>query len=193
VYFQAARLLLPLPMGLWFIAACLRPLPVPDRWQRWTAVGLVVLLGLTAGWRVITWSSRGGALEAEGVAATSQYPQLPTGDLEALCDRVRDAAAAVGTDIAVFENRIATYGCAALIGPSVTTLYPEYDRRRWVLEALNQPQDVAAVLYVGTAPGLCRSDAETCLPVAPGITAISLNGRTPLQMLHEMELTVRAF
>ncbi len=193
VYFQAARLLLPLPMGLWFIAVCLRPLPFPRSWDRWTAVGLVLLLGLTACWRVISWSDRGGALEVQAVVPTSQYPQMPAGDLQELCDRVRDAAASAGTDIAVFDDRIAAYGCAALIGPSVTTVYPEYDRRRWVLEALDRPQDVPVVLYVGTPPGRCESEGETCTPVAPGIVAIDLADRTPIRMLHDMELTVRPF
>jgi hypothetical protein len=193
VYFQAARLLLPLPMGLWFVAVCLRPLPVSASWQQWTAVGLVAVLGLTAAWRVITWSDRGGALQAQAVAAGSQYPEMPVAQMDAECSRVRDAAVAAGTDIAIFDDRIPTYGCAALIGPAVTTLYPGYDRRRWVLEALDRPQDVATVLYVGSAPGLCQAETETCTAVAPGITTIALNGRSPLQMLHDMQIAVRPF
>ena len=192
VYFQAARLLLPMPIGLWFVATCLRPLPIPEKWQRWTAVGLVVLIGLTATWRVVTWSDRGGMLEAHGVSPNSQYQQMPADELVPLCDLVREAAASAGTDIAIFDNRIAAYGCAAQVGPSLITVYPEYDRRRWVLEALNRPQDVPVVLYVGTPPGLCEA-GETCTPVSPGIAAIDLGGRSPIQLLHDLQLTVRPF
>jgi len=60
------------------------------------------------------------------------------------------------------------------------------------LEALNRPQDVPVVLDVGTPPGLCEA-GETCTPVSPGIAAIDLGGRSPIQLLHDLQLTVRPF
>lgn len=192
VYYQSARLLLPLPMGMWFVGWSVSPLSVAIRWQRWAAVGLIVAVGLTASWRVITWSARGAVLQAQATAPDSMYPQLPVEKLLPLCDQVRDAAVSAGTDIAVFEDRIAAYGCAAVIGPSLTTVYPEYDRRRWVLEALDRPQDVDVVLYVGTPPGQCNA-GETCTQVVPGIAAIELAERTPIELLHDLQLPVRAF
>lgn len=192
VYYLAARLLLPLPMGIWFVAWCVGRSSTVVRRQRWVAVGLVVLVGVTASWRVITWSDRGAVLQAQATAPDSMYPQLPVDRLLPLCDQVRDAAVAAGTDIAVFEDRIAAYGCAAVIGPSLTTVYPEYDRRRWVLEALDRPQDVDVVLYVGTPPGQCNA-GETCTQVVPGIAAIELAGRSPIELLHDLQLPVRAF
>jgi hypothetical protein len=192
VYYLAARLLLPLPIGIWFVAWCVGPLPAMARWRRWAAVGLVALVGLTASWRVITWSDRGSVLEAQATSPDSMYPQLPVDRMLLLCDQVRDAAGRAGTNIAVFEDRIAGYGCAAVIGPSVTTVYPEYDRRRWVLEALDRPQDVDVVLYVGQPPGQCNA-GETCTQLVPGISMIELGGRTPIELLHDLELPVRPF
>jgi hypothetical protein len=192
VYFQAARLLLPLPMGLWFVATCLRPLPISDKWQRWTAVALVVLIGLTVTWRVLTWSDRGGLLEAHAVGESSQYEQMPVDELVALCDRVQQAAARTGADVAIFDDRIAAYGCAAQIGPSVTTLYPGYDRRRWVLEAMTAPRSSPVVLWVGDLPGMCDA-GETCTEVSAGISTIDLNGRSPIQLLADLIIAVRPF
>lgn len=192
VYFQAARLLLPLPIGLWFVATCLRPLPVSEKWQRGTAVGLVVLLGVTATWRVVTWSDRGGMLETHGVGSNSQYAQMPADDLLALCDQVRQAAGQTGADVAIFQDRIAAYGCAARIGPSLTTLYPAYDRRRWVLEAMTEPRSTPVVLWVGEVPGMCDT-GETCAEVSPGISTIDLRGRSPIQLLHDLIIVVRPF
>lgn len=192
VYYLAARLLLPLPMGIWFVACCVEPLPVTVRRSRWPVIVLVAVVGLTASWRVITWSDRGGALEAQAIASDSMYPQLPVDRMMPLCDRVRDAAVLAGTNIAVFEDRIAAYGCAAVVGPSLTTVYPEYDRRRWVLESLDRPQDVDVVLYVGQAPGQCNA-GETCTELVPGIWAITLAGRTPIQLIRDLGLPVRTF
>ncbi len=192
VYFRAARLILPLPIGLWFVATCMRPVPTAGRWARWTAIGLVALVGLTATWRVVTWSGRGGALETQAVAATSQYEQMPVDDMIALCDRVEQAAAQTGADVAIFTDRIPAYGCAAQIGPSVTTLYPGYERRRWVLEALTQPRSAPVVLWVGQVPGMCDT-GETCAEVSPGISTIDLRGRSPIQLLHDLVIYVRPF
>lgn len=192
VYFQAARLLLPLPMGLWFIATCLRPLPLSENWRRWTAVGLVAVLGLTATWRVITWSDRGGMLEAQGVAENSQYEQMPVDELLATCEGVRRAAELSGADVAIFAERIPAYGCAALIGPSLTTVYPGYERRRWVLESLTQPRSAPVVLWVGEVPGMCDA-GETCVEVIPGVSTIELRGRSPIQLLQDLIIEVRPF
>jgi hypothetical protein len=192
VYFQAARLLLPLPIGLWFIATCLQPLPVSETWQRWTAIGLVVLVGLTATWRVVTWSDRGGMLEADAVGANAAYEQMSADELLAICDQVRQAAAQTGADVAIFADRIPAYGCAALIGPAVTTVFPGYDRRRWVLEALSRPRSTPVVLWVGQVPGMCDT-GETCAEVTPGVSTIELAGRSPIQLLHDLIIAVRPF
>lgn len=191
VYFQAARLLLPLPIGLWFIATCLAPLPVSEKWQRWTAVGLVVLVGLTATWRVVTWSDRGGMLETQG-ADNSQYEQMPVDELLGICDNVRQAVAQTGADVAIFADRIPAYGCAALIGPSLTTVYPGYDRRRWVLESLTTPRTTPVVLWVGQVPGMCDT-GETCHEVVPGVSTIDLRDRSPIQLLGDLIIYVRPF
>lgn len=191
VYFQAARLLLPLPIGLWFVATCLDPLPVPVRWQRWPVIGLVVLVGLTATWRMVTWSDRGAMLESRG-AASAQYEQMPVDELMATCAAVQQAAAQTGADVAIFADRIPAYGCAAEIGPALTTVYPGYDRRRWVLESLTTPRATPVVLWVGQVPGMCDT-GETCREVAPGVSTIDLRGRSPIQLLHDLVIYVRPF
>ena len=191
VYFQAARLLLPLPIGLWFVATCLDPLPVPARWERWPVIGLVLLVGLTATWRVVTWSDRGAMLESRG-ADSSQYEQMPVDELLATCAAVQQAATQTGADVAIFADRIPAYGCAAVNGPAVTTVYPGYDRRRWVLESLTTPRSVPVVLWVGHVPGLCDT-GESCREVAPGVSTIDLRGRSPIQLLADLKIYVRPF
>lgn len=192
VYFQAARLLLPLPIGLWFVATCLAPLPVSEKWQRWTSVGLVALIGLTATWRVVTWSDRGGMLETQAVAANSQYEQMSADELMAICRDVAQAAEQTGADVAIFADRIPAYGCAAQIGPSVTTVYPGYERRRWVLESLTTPRATPVVLWVGQVPGMCDT-GETCAEVVPGVSTIDLRGRSPIELLQDLIIYVRPF
>lgn len=192
VYFQAARLILPLPLGFWFVCACLRPLPVREQWRRWVAVGLIVAVGLTAAWRVVTWPIRGGQLETLAVGTSAQYEQMGADELLTLCERVRQAAQQTGADVAIFSDRIPAYGCAAQIGPSVTTVYPGYDRRRWVLESLTTPRAAPVVLWVGQVPGMCDT-GETCAEVAPGVSTIDLRGRSPIQLLQDLIVYVRPF
>jgi len=191
VYFQAARLILPMPVGIWFIAYGLSWRTLSPRWDRLLAYGLVVIVAATGCFRIVTWSDRGGVLEQDAVSRSSRYPEMPAAELTNLCDRVAQAAAKSNADVAIFESRIAAYGCAALIGPDLTTAFPEYERRRWVLEALDRPADRSTILFVGP-PAACTG-IVVCEQLDVDIVAVELGGRSLLQLAHDMGITVRSF
>ena len=152
-----------------------------------------MLIAVTAGYRAIMWPTRGAALQAEAVDPGAAFGQMPVDRLADICGRIDSAVAQTGADVAIFDvDRIAAYGCAAQNGPSVITVYPAYDRRRWVLEMLDHPRPAGRVLFFGPTPGAC-DQSESCAQIDAEIVAIDLNGRSPIQLIRDLGLTVRPF
>ncbi|MDO8389296.1 MAG: hypothetical protein Q7V57_02325 [Actinomycetota bacterium] len=151
-YLPNARTLLPLPMALVFCAAILRPAIRPaeatgsassERSVRGgqlrvavaVAAPLIGLLGL-----VVAWQQQAGELKDKAIAY-SVYPQRRNEVLDDLCGRVQTAADAHHVDTVVFDLKVSTYACAAL-GTHLVTVYPQYERRSWVLRTfLDHPDE----------------------------------------------------
>ena len=90
------------------------------------AAPLLGLLGL-----LVAWQQQAGVLRDKALSY-SAYPARHDEALADLCDRVHAAALQHDVDTVVFDMKVSTYGCAAL-GTPLVTVYPQYERRSWVL------------------------------------------------------------
>ncbi|MGZ6908345.1 MAG: hypothetical protein ACXVJ7_11820 [Acidimicrobiia bacterium] len=191
VYFLATRTVLALPIGLWFLLVVGPPL----RWSRRAssaalaaAVAVTVVTGLV---RAVTWDDRGAPLQRQAERAAT-YPLTPTTRIEHLCARVGRAARRSGARVAVFSERTRAYACAGLLDDAVTTVFPEYERRAWVLLAVDRPQG-ARMLVVGRIPDACRNGSVPCRTVGKDIAVVELGGRSPLAVARALGYSVRSF
>ncbi len=198
-YYPAARVLMPLPTALWFVAFITferrRPArPVGDAPRavgRQVTIALCVLLAVTFAVRVVTWSDRVDDLRTRA----EEYPNYPlttASALVGLCDRVENAAHTNGTEYALFDLRTPAYACAGLID-DVTTFYPPYDRRSWVLREVDAATP-ESMLIVGGTPVPCESvDYMRCEALDAEISIAHLDGHTPLEAARRLGVIVRPF
>ncbi len=190
VYFPAARTILVLPQALWFLAL-IGPRPRRTGPPSLAFVLLLAFVAVTSALRVVTWSDRGGA-ELSAATTFPTYPLTRNTDLEARCDEVRAAASKTDSVIAVFVDRTAAYGCAGLIGDDVTTVFPPYDRRSWVLKKLDRPGP-ERMLLVDAVVLLCTNSGVRCSQVEPAVVLVELDGRSPLDAVRALGIGVRPF
>jgi hypothetical protein len=154
-YYPAARLLLPLPMALFFIwAVCSSDaLNVRSAWPVVCAAGFVAV---SIGWFGLRWN-HDVTVRRDLAVGFENYPATPVDDLERLCERVDVVARETGARFVVFDRRTPAYGCAGL-GLRASTVYPQYERRSWMLRQFLASRD-ASVLVV-------RADAVGCVTLA---------------------------
>ena len=190
VYFPAARTIAVLPLALWFLVLIgprpRRRVPLVPAFA-----ALLAVVAVTSAVRVYTWSERGGAELASAVAFPS-YPLTRNTDLVGRCARVRAAAETTNTSIAIFVDRTAAYGCAGLIGDEVTTAFPPYERRSWVLKELDKV-GADRMMLVGAVAEICANSGLHCAQFDPDIVLIQLDGSTPLDAVRELGIAVRPF
>ena len=92
---------------------------------------------------------------------------------------------------------ITLHACAVafwfgVLGDRVTTVYPPYERRAWVLHALDEPDD-GRLLVVGPTPIDCAPAGLTCTAVAPElVVALSAPVREHKIPVWEQELSCGA-
>ena len=190
VYFPAARAITLLPLAVWFLVL-IGPRPRRPLSPTLGPVALVVVVGLTAAVRLGTWSERGGA-ELAAAVSFPQYPLTKNTDLAGQCARIRAASADNRAPIAIFLDRTAAYGCAGLTGDSIITSFPPYDRRSWILRRLDEHGD-RRILLVGSSSASCDGTHLRCSDLGQGLTIVELGGRTPVEAVQELAITVRPF
>jgi hypothetical protein len=132
-------------------------------------------------------------------AADGVPPVVPvaTDDLGRSCEARRRAAAADDVPVVIDRyDRTATYGCAALLEPDgIGTLFPEYERRTWLLdEAARRP--LGRVLVSGfdrCPPSSVPSPEVSCELVGGGERLLLLRGepRPALEWARLLGITVR--
>ena len=150
-----------------------------------------MLLAVTFSFRIVTWSDRVGDLRARA----EEYPNYPlttASALVGLCDRVEGAAHAYGTPYVLFDLRTPAYACAGLMD-DVTTFYPPYDRRSWVLREVDAAMP-ESMLIVGGSPVPCESvEYMRCEALDAEISIAQLDGHTPLEAARRLGVIVRPF
>ncbi len=198
-YYPAARVLMPLPTALWFVAFITferRARPSGRRRPggllgRQVTIALCVLLAVTFAVRVVTWSDRVDDLRT-WAEEYPNYPLTTASALVGLCDRVENAAHTNGTEYVLFDLRTPAYACAGLID-DVTTFYPPYDRRSWVLREVDAATP-ESMLIVGGTPVPCESvDDMRCEALDAEISIAHLDGHTPLEAVRRLGVIVRPF
>ena len=193
-YYPPARVLMSLPLGLWFVGFIAFERPRPGIWQaagRPATIALCALIAITLTLRLVTWSDRVDGLRARA----EEYPNYPitaSSALVGLCDRVEGASHAHGTPYVLFDLRTPAYACAGLID-DVTTFYPPYDRRSWVLREVDAARP-ESMLIVGGSPVPCESvDYMRCQALDAEISIALLDGHTPLEAATQLGVVVRPF
>ena len=128
-------------------------------------------------------------------ARAEEYPNYPltaSSTLVGLCDRVEEAAHAYDTPFVLFDLRTPAYACAGLMD-DVTTFYPPYDRRSWVLREVDAATP-ESMLIVGGTPVACESvDYMRCTALDAEISIAQLDGHTPLEAARQLGVIVRPF
>lgn len=202
VFFPYARVYLGLP---WMLCALLcLPTARPARrgssalrrrrLEAFSVLVVVVVLAVVA-LRQVALNERVGALVA---AADGVPPVVPvaTDDLARRCDARRRLARESGADVVVDRyDRTATYGCGAVLEPEgVTTLFPEYERRTWLLEAAKERR-VDRVLVSGfeACPPIEAADVRCTAQDDGGERLLLVEGRprTVTTWARDLGITVR--
>ncbi len=176
-YYPAARILLPLPMAIWFLYA-IEPVgitgPIHRRGSRLSSTQLAgVAVALTVamtGRRLVQWGHDVVPLRNAAV----EYPNYPLTDVAALtarCQTVAAAAAATRADFVAFDRRTAAYACEALI-PGLKTVYPPYERRTWMLDEFLSPSTRSFLIDSPTAP-TCTDPRLQCEVLGDQLTMVS--------------------
>lgn len=191
VYFLAARTVLALPLGLWFLLAIGPPLRWSARASRLALAAVVALTVVTGTVRLVTWDSRGAPMRRAAERAR-MYPLTKVSRIERLCSEVRDAARATGAQFAFYRERTRAYACSGLLGDEVTSVFPEYERRSWLLRAAARPAR-GSVLVVGARPPACVDGTLACRNLPHGITVVPITGGSPLATASRAGFFVRPF
>ena len=176
-YYPAARILLPLPMAVWFLYA-IEPLGIRgpthrggSRLSPTQCAGVAVALTVAmAGRRLVQWGHDVVPLRNAAV----EYPNYPLTEVAALTARCRTVAAtatAAGADFVAFDGRTAAYACEALI-PDLKTVYPPYERRTWMLDEFLSPATRSFLIDSPTAP-TCTDPRLRCEVLGDQLTLVT--------------------
>ncbi len=186
IYYPMARVLLGLPIALWAVGLALvlprrgRPIvgtaAAPRQATRWS-VAIVCVTVITTGVRLVTWHHRVSPME-EAAVGFGNYPLTSGGELRAACEQSGRIARNADARFVLYDLRTFAYACAGL-DPSLTTLYPPYERRAWVLRAAEQPGSPTLVV-VGPTPITCAVAGFVCDEPAVGVRVVQLAGISPL-------------
>ncbi len=191
VYFLAARTVLTLPLGLWFLLAVGPPVRWSVRTSRRVLAAVVALTVVTGAVRLATWDTRGAPMRRTAEHAPA-YPLTKVSAIERLCAAVGDAARTSGARFAFYRERTRAYACSGLLGDDITSIFPEYERRSWLLRAAAQPAE-GRVLTVGARPQACVDGTLTCRYLPHGITVVPITGGSPLATASRAGFFVRPF
>jgi hypothetical protein len=197
IFFPYSRVYLGLP---WMLCA-LALLPAGGRGRqpasrRTTAAVAAAVASAAAASFLVQQATLTGRVERLVTAAEGVPPVVPvaTGDLLQRCELRRQAAVRHEVEIVVERyDRTAAYGCDAVFGDGLTTLFPEYERRTWLLEDAARRR-VGRLLVSGfeacpsPAPG-----ASTCAVVDAGERLVLVRGevRTVTRWVTDLGLPVR--
>jgi hypothetical protein len=138
VYVAYGRVFLALPAALWFLGFVLaesRPFarPSPTLTNR-LMLAVVALALVTFIVKAATFDSRLAPLRETAELTSSHAPVISDAAVRERCAEVVAAADRARTDLVIYRfDRVSTYGCGALEYGKLETLFPDYDRRTWIV------------------------------------------------------------
>jgi hypothetical protein len=111
--------------------------------------------------------------------------------LVGVCSRAAATAREAQTSFVLFDLRTEAYACAGL-EPSLTTIYPPYERRAWVLRSADR-QGPASLVVVGPTPLSCAAAGLVCRSIDATQRVAALSGISPLEAVRRLGVEVRPF
>jgi hypothetical protein len=209
LWFPSARMTIAAPMAFWFagcvtlqaVAGRARTALSSDRMMLCSVGGalLIVLASVgTAFARASNWAPRLDSILQAGLR-DGGLPLRPTKEIYKLCNDVADVARAGGSTIVVFPtDRAANYACRVL-HPELTTVFPGYERRAWVLRRLSSRPAERMLVWWGFESNDCnkkrfRRMLKSCAIVGDGrAMQVEFEPRPPLDVLREIGVRPRPF
>lgn len=208
VYFRKERVLLLLPLGLWFLwfliaeSEAFKP--------RWAAGAIVLLtlalVAMTVPVRWVRLDAQLADLRRTALLPAQAVSVVAVGDLRTQCAAVRRASRSSGTDLAVFfatgVDRSLAYGCASFGDGSPETLFPTYERRTWRLYEERDRLRTSLLVWRVDA-GFCDratlgSEISGCRVLGgaagrPRYAVVRTTPRSALRTLHDVGIESRPF
>ena len=134
VFFAYERMFLGIPPAVALVAIAVVDSDLFPRGRSVRAVALAAVAILVAvGWR---WTNLERAVAVEQADRRTPLDLGGVAGAREACRQAESAARAEGTDVIVFlAHRTLAYSCGALAYDRVTTIYPLYERRTWILRA----------------------------------------------------------
>ena len=197
VFFAFERSFLGLPLGLGIVAIGSVGAGI---WRGGTSTRAVVacsvVLLCAATWR---WTFLAREVAAERAVPVSVLDLREVPAVAARCSAIASAARSEGAGLVVFQgSRTLAYACGALADDRLTTLFPAYERRTWILrdEARRQRD---TVLFPDADPArLCgavqaRLPAASCQFGPAGTMVVRMPPTSAVELLRILGLPVRPF
>jgi len=128
--YERAFLGMPLATACVVLLAAIEGLIPRPRGRLPPILGAAVILG-AAIWGLF---QAGPELSREGAIPETVLDDARTPDLVRSCRSIESLALSTGADLVIFAvHRTGAYGCGAISYDRLTTLFPPYDRRTWLL------------------------------------------------------------
>jgi hypothetical protein len=181
-YYPAARVLLPLPAALWFavVASKAGVGKKPFRYQPIVPALVALCCVMTVGFELLRWRQVVGPLTDQALAFPN-YPLTESDDLRATCMRVEGLRKAERVVDVVFSRRTPAYACQALV-PSMTTVYPPYERRSWAMRSILQ-RAPKRFLFVDDSESdlVCVPAVAECVAIESGVFLVTGSTGVPFR------------
>jgi hypothetical protein len=197
------RYFVALPAAAWFLAYVLVETG-PFTWAsaRHTnqlIAGVLAVAAIAALGHAIRFNTRIDAITRIAEKPIAGAPIEPVGPVEESCPQLLDAARRHGTDLILFHDRTTAYACGAEDYGKYTTLYPQYDRRTWLMHQ-EEHRDRTLFLVAEAPSQFCaralRTNAvKSCTfdPITPSIAVVDTEPRSAIETWRKLGETVRPF
>ena len=197
VFFAFDRMFLGVPLGLGIVAIGAAG---PGSRRSPTSAKVVMACGLVVlGAAVWRWTSLPRDVAAEH---SSHRTVLNLGDVPgavAACHVAEAAAKAEGADLVVFlAHRSLAYACGALAYGRITTLYPPYERRTWIIRDEARRQREVIVVPDVDVDSVCeavlkRYPLASCGVGAQGALVVRMESVSVVDFVRSIGVPVRKF
>ncbi len=202
-YLGYGRYFVVVPAAGWFLAYVLAETQPfawasPHRTNQLLAAVLSVAVIAALG-HALRFESRLAAINRVAEKSSAGAPIEPVGPIEEACPQLLDAARRYDTDLILFHDRATAYACGAEDYGKLTTLFPPYDRRTWLLHQ-EEHHDRTKFLVAEAPSTFCVHALQTnavtsCVldPVTPSIAVVQTVPRSAIETWRRLGETVRPF
>lgn len=196
-FFAHERMFLGVPLALALVAVAAAEA------RLWTGLpstgGALAGAALVAALAVPKQVALARSIEAEMAAPQPVLRRAEVAEVRRTCRDLALEARDAGTDLVVFlQDRTLAYACGALGYGAIRTLYPEYERRTWLLQEESRARR-SSVLLCDVEPGpaclhvAARVPGALCAPAGPSAVAVRYGPGPVLDLVRSLGMPVRPF